>query len=185
MVKPKIKKIDANSNKPWLTYKSKNIFVNLHFNHLMKESIKIVKISKNDKILDFGCGYGELKNRLKSFNVIGYDKRKELSDIKNYKNLRPDIIFCLAVFEYFSRNELISLIKEFKRMNKKSKLVVSMPTENLFSKLGNLLFGFKSVNNEVKCDYKIVREVLSHNMILEKEKKLFPRTNDITLWRFK
>ena len=181
----KIKKEDANSNKPNLTYNSKNIFVRLHFNHLIKESINIIKISKNDKILDFGCGYGELGKRLLGFNIIGYDKRNELSMIKDYKTLKPDLIFCLAVFEYFDKKELINLIKNFKKMNDKLKLVVSMPKENLFSRLGNYLFGFRKVNTNTKCNHKDVKNILSLYMVLEKEKKIFPGTNEITLWKFK
>lgn len=143
------------SNK-WINYWSKkNIWSSSKL--WKKNSIILFNYSnkkfflKNKKILDIGCGSGELiENILKiSNNICGVDisnnyvstcikKFAQYKDIqiylfkKNYDELfklnkKFDIIFCNSVIQYFSNeNQVINLIKSVKKVSKRgTKFLIS------------------------------------------------------------
>ena len=55
------------------TYNHKNFLVRYFFNRKTNLAIKLANLKKNDIILDFGCGSGQLKTKLKNYNIICYD----------------------------------------------------------------------------------------------------------------
>jgi len=154
--------------------------------------------SNNNLAVDFGCQRGLLMTYLcsKYKKVIGVDINKEVLDdadkiLKNenlnnyrlieidknskklpFKDKSVDIIACTDVLEHV--HNLDEVLKEFSRILKKTGyLVLSVPTENLFYRLGNLVdyklcFSKKSVDadhinniSEIKTksssDFKVFR----------------------------
>src|SRR3989339_824924 len=85
---------------------------------------------ENGLILDFGCGVGHLKKLLPGKNIIGYDIIPELSDVSDYKNLKPNKIVLISVLEHLHLNEIDKLLQEFLAMNPQADLIVLLPTEN-------------------------------------------------------
>ena len=108
----------------------------IYFNRILKKIIKIGDLRKEEGlILDFGCGFNHLKKNLKNKNVVGYDIIPELTDIRDYKILKPNVIVCNSVLEHLDEDKLRKTIKDFISMNKNARLVTAIPTENFISKI--------------------------------------------------
>jgi SAM-dependent methyltransferase len=109
--------------------KSKNIFSKNYYNyeHTIKEDLINVlndlKISKNDKILDIGCGKGYALNIMHQFsfkNIDGVELSKVLADIakKNFiiLNKKTNIYNVNAVnFKYYSNYNFFYMFNPFSR----------------------------------------------------------------------
>jgi len=154
--------------------------------------------------LDFGCQRGFLMTYLcsKYHQTIGIDIDKTALKIalgilgkegfKNFKLIKNDsgniklkclkekavdLITCNDVLEHVS--DLKGSILEFKRILKNDGyLVVSVPTENLFYKLGNFIdfcLGFsKNFNEETHINnLRIIKRELLNNFELLENKKIF------------
>jgi len=108
--------------------------VRFYFRRTMSVAVDMLKnLPQDSLILDFGCGKQFLKKIL-NFKIIGYDIVPELTDIKDYKNLKPDVIFCNHVLEHLSLTELKEALDNFKKMKPKF-IITGIPTENLISRL--------------------------------------------------
>lgn len=92
-------------------------------------------IKKNSEILDFGCGTGELIEKLDVKKKIGVEKnthsvsilkKKKILNFKNIKSLKNqkfDVIFALSVLDHIEKPiEIIELLK--KRLKKNGKLII-------------------------------------------------------------
>jgi len=124
-------------------YYNKNPLVRYFFRFKSDLAIRMAKLNKADNILDFGCGAGWLKDRLRSkgYNVIGYDITPEHSDVEDYRVLNPTKIFSLDVFEHIPKKDLKNIINDFKNMNNNFELILAIPTENWLSRKMRRLFG--------------------------------------------
>jgi cyclopropane fatty-acyl-phospholipid synthase-like methyltransferase len=159
------------------TYKNKNPLIQIFSRTKVNIAVRIANLKKEEKILDFGCGEGWLKNKLKSkgYNVIGYDVTPSQSDIDDYKKTIPDKIFVLDVFEHIPKEEISKIIVDFKRMNPKFILITAIPTENFVSRKVRKLLG---KSERVKDHITTIKEILE---ILNKELILKKRFNFLTV----
>jgi len=127
-------------------------FAKLYFNGILKKIIEFGSLKEEEGIiLDFGAGVGHLKKILNDKKVINYDIIPELSDVKDYKTIKPNKIVCNAVLEHLYREEIDDLMKDFKKMNPKAELLVFLPTENFFSKLGMILTRNKKITHPARA----------------------------------
>lgn len=141
----------------------------LTFLPIKKEEMRIilsVKFSKNDKVLDVGCGVGiylkAIENKVKI--SIGLDNSKKmikqarklckkscfvLSDAENFSfKLKFSRILCLGVLE-FCRNPEKVLQNCFEHSSKGGKIILLYPKENLlgyFYKFFHLLVSGNKIN---------------------------------------
>lgn len=99
-------------------------------------------ISKKDTVLEVACGYGEFINNINCGKKIAIDinpQSKKYLDKKVYfiktsaikiplKDESVNIVFISNFFEHITRSEILSIIKELKRILKpKGKLLVLQP----------------------------------------------------------
>ena len=134
-------------------------------------------LKKEDIILDFGCGEGWLKNKLKEkgYNATGYDITPEHSDIKDYTQIKPSKIFLTDVFEHIPKEGITEIIHNFKKMNPDFELITSIPTENWVSRKARKILG----KRERAIDHiTTLGEILE---ILEKELELVKKINFLTV----
>lgn len=131
-------------------------------------------------ILDFGCGLGHLKKRLKGKNIIGYDVIKELSDVSDYRKLKPTKIVLSGVLEHIYLDEIKEILKDFKKMNKNAHLLVFLPTENFISKIAMILAGESHAHDDHVSKYKDINELIEKYYYPEKRKYLFLKMAQIT-----
>ena len=121
----------------------------IYFNKVMRTIIQIGNLQEEKGlILDYGCGVGHLKRKLPDQNVVGYDIIPELSDVSNYKNLKPAKIVLSGVLEHLYLSEIENLLIDFLGMNMESELLVFLPTENLVSRLAIFLTGQKHAHDD-------------------------------------
>jgi len=118
-------------------YYDKGIFKNLLFNPI-KKAVEFVKVKKNSKILDAGCGTGNLLKILEDKNanlkLYGVDISKEMLKIarKKLKNVKIklgatekltfkkdyfDYIFSIDAFHHYYSHDLV--MRNFYRILKK------------------------------------------------------------------
>ncbi|MEK6861790.1 MAG: methyltransferase domain-containing protein [Nanoarchaeota archaeon] len=157
----------------------------IYFKKILDKIIKIGNLDQeNGIILDFGCGHNHLKRRLDNKKVIGYDIIPDLSGIRDYRKLKPDVIVCNNILEHFTKPEVIIKIKEFKKMNKNSRLITATPTENWLSKLGMFVTGMTNAHDDHKTKLKEINNILSEYYELLDRKNVFTLC-EISLWKFK
>ena len=135
-------------------------------------------------ILDFGCGYQYLKRRLNKSNVLGYDIIPELSDVRDYKHLKPAVIVCNNVLEHFPLSDIEKLLRQFKKMNPSVLLITATPTENFLSRIGMLLTGQKEAHADHKSKLADITELLLRHCTLVRRRRLYT-LSEIAVWRFR
>jgi len=191
-------------------YHSKNVFVKNLFLKRLKIALRLAEPeleSKDDlKIIDLGCGQGIflklLEEKFKNIKTFGVDiepcvleakkflKAKiKIADIRNsgFPNDFFDIVFCLDVLEHFKNLE--EPIREIKRIvEPDGVLIVSLPTENLFYKLGRLLTKRTMSSQKGPCSSphfhkaKTIEQFLRSNGFKVVGKKLLPPIPFFTLF---
>ena len=95
----------------------------IYFYNILKTIIKIGNLNNRDvKILDFGCGTGKLKKMLHN-KVVGYDLLPDLSDVRDWRKVKFDVIVANAVFYLFTAKELRKFLKEVHTINPKVEMI--------------------------------------------------------------
>lgn len=191
-------------------YHSKNIFIKSLFLKRLKIAIRLVwsKLgsSNNLKVIDLGCGEGNflklIEENFKNIKTFGVDLepnvlalkkflRAEIKiiDIRNsgFPNNFFDIVFCLDVLEHFK--DLERPVREIKRILKPDGvLVVSLPTESWFYRLGRLFIKGTTSAQKGPCssphfhDAKTIERFLSSNGFDIVKKILLPSIPFLSLF---
>ncbi len=159
------------------TYLHKNPLVRAYFKLKVRIALNMAKLKKSDKILDFGCGAGWIKNNVikKGYDAVGYDVVPHQSDVEDYQVLSPNKIFASDVFEHIPKEEIKEIIRNFKKMNPGFELVVIIPSEGWLSRKVRLLLG---KTERVKSHITSLKEILR---ILKSELRLVKKFNLLRL----
>jgi len=159
------------------TYLNKNFLVRIFSRTKINLAIKLANLKEEDLILDFGCGAGWLKNKLKNFgySVIGYDITPEHSDVDDYTKIKPTKIFAMDVWEHISKEEIRNVVKNFKKMNSNFELITAIPTENFLSRKVRKFLG---KSERVADHITPIKEILK---ILNSELKLVKKINFLSV----
>lgn len=137
-------------------YNSSFFLVKKLFWDRIKYSLLLGNIKDNKKILDIGCGAGnlikEIREKNKNCKLIGIDfnininklsingVELKVEDVTNlsFKDNSFDIVYALDTLEHIKEIELA--IKQIKRVLKPNgKLIISGPTESIFYKFCRFL----------------------------------------------
>ena len=142
----------------------------IYLNRILDKVIELGNL-KQEKglILDYGCGTGKLKQKLRKYNanIVGYDVISSLSDVKDFRSLKPSKIVCNAVLELMSKEEIEALLKDFLRMNPHADLIVSFPTKNIISKTAALIAN-TDYHHGHKINYKEASKIIQKYYTLVK-----------------
>lgn len=159
-------------------YENKIFFVRYYFNRVINTAIKMARPKLSETILDFGCGNQYLKKKMPQHNIIGYDIIPEMSDVKDYKNVDPDLIFASMVFEHMDAEELDKTLKSFNR----ARLITITPVENLFAKMIVKVIPSVSASwDDHKLNHKQIYDVIRRYYYLKKEKNVLTEAK-VALW---
>ena len=150
-------------------YRSKNPLVRKLFWSRIHKAISSADIKTGFKILDVGCGGGqllmEISRRYKGVELHGIDVKPEyieglkienctikVEDVRSldFKNKYFDVVFALDTLEHIKH--LKKPITEIKRVLKSNgKFIVSAPTETFLFKIGRLLTKGKFSEKDALC----------------------------------
>jgi len=190
-------------------YESKNIFVRTIFNRRLQYAIGYIwSLDKIKRLLDVGCGNGKFTYWASCYadSTIGIDfnvHTEELNSVdvsgvtylrQNILEYKPvgqfDVITCLDVLEHFENaDEVISKIKEW--MSPGGHLIVSVPTESIFYRIGRFLLK-GSFSKESPCagkhyyDAKSIHKIICKHFDLVQKRKvmfLFLHLFDVSLFK--
>lgn len=153
----------------------------IYFNRILQTIIDFGDL-KNEPgmILDYGCGVGHLKKKLNKSNVVGYDIIPELSDVDDYRNLKPQKIILSGVLEHLYLDEIDNLLKEFLKMSSAAELLVFLPTENFVSKISMHLSGQPHAHDDHVSKYKQINQLIEKYYYPAKRKYIFLRMAQVT-----
>ena len=157
-------------------------FVALYMNQIFHKIITFGDIMNYDTILDFGGGYGHIKDMFPG-DVTVYDIVPELSDIKDYTTWNGNIILCCHVLEHIPKDDIKVIMDNFVKINH-DKLIVALPTENIFSKIGVWFTKLKETYEDIPhvSNYKEVNEIVEKYFTLSKRKKVFFGMTEISVY---
>jgi len=155
------------------TYENKKLITRVYFRIKVWLAIKIARLRKEDVILDYGCGGGWLEKKLKDYKIYGYDINPKKTFIKNYKKIKSTKIFVLDVFEHIPIEEIKKILDNFKKLNDKFDIIVSLPTENLISRKIRRFVGKSEVPSEHITKYCDIIKILKENFKLKKRINFF------------
>ena len=157
----------------------------MYFERILKKIIQLGDL-RNEQgiILDFGCGHGYLKTMLPQQNVVGYDIIEDLSDVKDYKKVKPQVIVCNNILEHFTEKGIKQKLKEFKKMNKHARIITAVPTENWLSSIGMKITGRTNAHDDHKTKRSEINEILTRECELINRKNVVT-LSEISVWVFK
>lgn len=148
-------------------------FAKIYFNFILEAIIKLGDLRrKTGLILDFGCGFGHLKKKLGN-QVIGYDIIPELSDLEDYRDLKPAEVVLNNVLEHLHAEEIKKLLSDFGRMNRQAVLLVCLPTENWLSRIMMRLANYKNAHDDHVSGYRLINKIIEEKYYPEKRRYLF------------
>ncbi len=156
-------------------------FAKIYFNRILETIIEFGDLrNEAGLILDFGCGLGHLKKKLAGRNIVGYDIIPELSDVGDWHGLVPDQIVMSGVLEHLYGQEIETLISEFKQVNPRANLLVSLPTENWISKIAMRLAGQKNAHDDHVSKYKEINGIIEKEYYPAQRRYIFFKMAQIT-----
>ena len=155
-----------------------------YFDKTLNSIIDIGNLDEGEKkILDFGCGFGKLKSKIKNNIVFNYDIDPEFSDYKDWKDLKFDVFVANQVLYLFSKEELNNLITDLKKINPKTKLIIGISYQNFLSKVLKNILGHSDAHRLTRLNYYEQINILQNQCSLIKEKdNLF--LNKVHLFEF-
>ncbi|MBI4052746.1 MAG: class I SAM-dependent methyltransferase [Candidatus Diapherotrites archaeon] len=155
---------------------SKNYYTGLkgiYFHGILKTIAGIARLDRrNVRILDFGCGCGELK-KLLGEKVTGFDVLPELSDVKDWRAVDFDVVAANEVFYLFSEKELEKILREFKAKNPGTELVVGIARQNLLGGILAVLAGEPDAHSNTLLPPQKELEILQRHFRLKARKSVF------------
>lgn len=114
----------------------------IYFRKLINTIIEVGDLYRDDiRILDFGAGLGVLKSivSVKNKNIVNYDKDPDLTEISDWRDCDFDILVANQVFYSFTEYQLLKLLEDIKRINKKSEVVVGISKQSMLNNVGKIL----------------------------------------------
>jgi len=166
-------------------HNNRKFLIRKYFEKKINIAIGLANLNKEDKILDFGCGAGALKHKLRSegYTVTGYDITPDYSDIKDYTAYKPTKIFAMDVFEHMFIEDINLVIKNYKKMSPKFDIVVSIPIEGKIYKTIRKLAGKLSLDPGHITSFKEIKSLLDREFKYIKSKNLI-NLSYIGVWRW-
>jgi len=148
----------------------------IYFIAVLEELIKMGNLRQcQGVILDYGCGVGNLKKLLPGKNVVGYDIIPELTDVKDFREVRAEKIVLSGVLEHLYLPEIDTLVQELLSLNPRAELLVFLPTENIISKIGMMMTGSTNAHDDHVSKYKAINEVIERHYKLAERKYIYFR----------
>ena len=156
-----------------------------YFRHLLKQIIKVGRLDRSQiRILDFGCGRGELKRILGEKKVIGYDIIRELSDVLDWREVDFDVLVANQVFYSFSEKDLECLLQELREKNHALELVIGVSRQGILNNIGKYLLAMPNAHEASKLTAKQEMKIFEKYCELI-VRKSFILIADVYLLRFK
>ena len=146
----------------------------LYFNDIIKNIINLIPIDKHIRVLDFGCGFGYLKKKIKknsNIKIINYDIINELTEVKDWRKVRFDYLVSTHVFMYLKKKELEKLLINLRKHNQNLKLIVTISKQGLLNNLG------KFILNETEAHKGTLLKTNSELKLLKKKIKIIKKRN--------
>lgn len=156
-----------------------------YFHYLLSRLIKAGDLAgSRGKILDFGCGMGQLKRRLGADKVIGYDIIPNLSDVADWRTAEFDTLVANQVLYCFTEAELSSLLVELKRKNPQLRLVIGISRQGVLNNIGKHLLRRPSAHSRTKIGPQREAEILLKHCDLIRRKSVLG-LSDVYVLKFK
>ncbi len=151
---------------------------NIYFHKIVNEIIKIGNLKKTKKtILDFGCGNKIFSKKLPHNKILNYDLHPDLTEIKNYKNYKFDIIIFNHVLMYMKKNQIEKLFLNLKKSNPKLLFLIGIGRQNFFSKLGKFILGQHKAHDKTYVSYSEQLNLIKKNLKIIDKKNVFYLTD--------
>jgi hypothetical protein len=152
-----------------------------YFRHLLRQLVLVGDLARPDiRILDFGCGKGELK-RLVGPNVIGYDIVPTLTEIRDWRSVDFDVLVANEVFYSFDETELDHLLQELRVKNKNLEMIVGISRQGILNNIGKHLLGRPNAHSATKIGPAKEIEILGRHCRIKVKKNVLNLANVFAL----
>ena len=129
---------------------------------------------KNKKVLDFGGGLGFLKKKLlkKGARVKIYDIVKELTEIKNYKKCKFDIVIFCHVLMYIKEKDIRKIFYHLLK-SRKITIIACFSNQTIINKIFGFMLGHSKPHKDTKTSPKKEEELLKNFFYIHKYLNFF------------
>lgn len=159
--------------------------VKIYFEKTLDTIIDLGSLNKGEKkILDFGCGYGYLKKKIKNNTVINYDIDPNFTEIKEWRNVKFDYLVANQVLYLFSKDEICKFLEDLREINPNLKLIVGISYQNLLSKIFKSLLNHADAHKYTKTSFNEQINIIKQYCKLLSQKNNF-FMNKVFLFDFK
>ena len=179
-------KSKINKNKLQINVTKHGMISKLYFDAVLNGIIKLIDVKNKVKVLDFGCGYGYLKKKIKrekKIEVINFDIIKELTEIDDWKKVNFDFLVSTHVFGYFKKKKLNKFLLYLKKNYPKIKVILTISKQGWFNKLGALILNEPKAYTNYNLSPKEEIFIFSKHMRIIKKKNIL-LLSDIYLLEF-
>lgn len=150
-----------------------NLISSIYFNFIYLIISNICNF-KNKEILDFGGGLGFLKKKIlqKRGRVKIYDIAKELTEIKNYKKFKFDIVIFCHVLMYVKNKDIRKIFRHFQK-SKKIIIITCFSNQTIINKIFAYILGHPRPHEDTKTTPKKEQYLFKKFFILKKNLNFF------------
>ena len=155
----------------------------IYFKSIIDEIIKIGLLSKERKILDFGCGVKFLEKRLNK-KILNYDIYPEFSEIGDIFEHDFDVMVINHVLMYLSPKDIRGLFDKLLLHRKNCKFIIGISRVSLLNKLLAIFALEFNAHKNTKTSPILQKEIILEYCDLISHKSVFFMT-DIFYLKFK
>ena len=158
---------------------------NFYFHNVVNKIIKIGNLKKTKKvILDFGCGNKIFTKKLPHNKILNYDINPNITEIKDYKNYKFDIIILNHVLMHMKKNKIKKIFSNLKKKNPKLLFLIGIGKQNLLSKIGKFVLSQHKAHDQTNISYNNQLDLINKDLRIISKSNVFLLT-DIFYCSFK
>ena len=127
----------------------------------------------SSRVLDFGCGFQELRKYTYDMDYVGFDIDVSLSDLTDWTDSAPNVIVINHVLMYLDVDEIALLFRQISEIESVSTVIIGCGTQNIVSTFGKKIFGRPSAHEGTVTSFRIQEKLIYESFEVLRRESVF------------